>query len=206
VKKNQNCKGRESADAIFVKKIAQAKFPSKYGKFQIVAFVSSDKKEHVALVKEGEGKGIPLVRLHSECLTGDALGSKRCDCGRQLQGALKKIEKNGGGALLYLRQEGRGIGLANKIRAYVLQDRGRDTVQANVELGFGADERDFAFAACMLKQLGFLKVRLLTNNPQKVRALEENGIEVVQRVAHEFVTKENREYLKTKREKMGHLL
>lgn len=196
-KHNAGCKTK-------VRKIAQAKLPTKYGDFEIVAFVSNDASEHVAIVKGG--KGVPVVRLHSECLTGDALGSKRCDCGAQLQSALSMIGKNGCGALLYLRQEGRGIGLANKIRAYALQDNGRDTVQANVELGFGADERDFAFAACMLRELGFSRVRLITNNPKKVRALEENGIEVVERVPLVMRTKENAEYLKTKKEKMGHIL
>lgn len=200
-------KKSDGQHAISVRKVAQANFPSRHGTFKIVAFVSNDGKEHVALVKDGAREKPPLVRLHSECLTGDALGSKRCDCGRQLQSALGMIAKNGSGALLYLSQEGRGIGLANKIRAYALQDKGRDTVQANIELGFGADERDFAFAACMLRRLGFEKIRLITNNPQKVRALEENGIEVVQRVAHKaFRTRENAKYLRTKKEKMGHLL
>jgi GTP cyclohydrolase II len=174
---------------------------------QIVAFrASDDGQDHVALVVGSFGGRPPLVRLHSECLTGDVFGSLKCDCGPQLREALRLIGEAGGGILLYLRQEGRGIGLANKLRAYALQDRGLDTVDANARLGFADDERDYGHAAAMLGKLGVDRVRLLTNNPAKVSALEAAGIAVVERVAHHMPTNpHNAEYLATKREKSGHL-
>jgi GTP cyclohydrolase II len=147
------------------------------------------------------------VRLHSECLTGDVFGSLKCDCGPQLKDALRIIGEAGGGILLYLRQEGRGIGIANKIRAYALQDRGLDTVDANRRLGFADDERDYADAAAMLKALGADRVRLLTNNPTKAAGLEAAGVTVVERVAHHMpVNPHNADYLATKRDRSGHLL
>ncbi|MFL6752093.1 MAG: GTP cyclohydrolase II [Sphingomicrobium sp.] len=174
---------------------------------QIVAFrASDDGEEHVALVIGAFGGKPPLVRLHSECLTGDVFGSLKCDCGPQLKEALRIIGDAGGGVLLYLRQEGRGIGLANKLRAYALQDRGLDTVDANRRLGFADDERDYAHAAAMLRALGIDRVRLLTNNPAKVAGLETAGIAVVERVAHHMPTNpHNADYLATKRRKSGHL-
>ena len=174
---------------------------------QIVAFrAEDDGLEHVALVVGAFGGRPPLVRLHSECLTGDVFGSLKCDCGLQLKEALRIIGETGGGVLLYLRQEGRGIGLANKLRAYALQDRGLDTVDANRRLGFGDDERDYAHAAAMLRALGIDRVRLLTNNPNKVAGLEAAGIAVVERVAHHMpANPHNAEYLATKRKKSGHL-
>jgi len=174
---------------------------------QIVAFrAEDDGQEHVALLIGAFGGRPPLVRLHSECLTGDVFGSLKCDCGPQLKAALKIIGEAGGGALLYLRQEGRGIGLANKLRAYALQDRGLDTVDANQRLGFADDERDYAHAAAMLRALGINEVRLLTNNPNKVASLEEAGIQVVERVPHHMpANPHNADYLATKRKKSGHL-
>jgi GTP cyclohydrolase II len=174
---------------------------------QIVAFRGSDDgQEHVALVIGAFGGQPPLVRLHSECLTGDVFGSLKCDCGPQLKEALRIIGAAGGGVLLYLRQEGRGIGLANKLRAYALQDRGLDTVDANRRLGFADDERDYAHAAAMLRALGIDRVRLLTNNPAKVRGLELAGIAVAERVAHHMpANPHNADYLATKRKKSGHL-
>ncbi|HEX6604417.1 MAG TPA: GTP cyclohydrolase II [Sphingomicrobium sp.] len=174
---------------------------------QIVAFrASDDGQEHVALVIGAFGGAPPLVRLHSECLTGDVFGSLKCDCGPQLKEALRIIGGEGGGVLLYLRQEGRGIGLANKLRAYALQDRGLDTVDANRRLGFADDERDYAHAAAMLRALGIQCVRLLTNNPAKVSGLEDAGIEVIERVAHHMpANPHNADYLATKRDKSGHL-
>jgi GTP cyclohydrolase II len=174
---------------------------------QIVAFrASDDGQEHVALVIGAFGGEPPLVRLHSECLTGDVFGSLKCDCGPQLKEALRIIGAAGGGVLLYLRQEGRGIGLANKLRAYALQDRGLDTVEANNRLGFGDDERDYAHAAAMLRALGIDRVRLLTNNPAKVSGLEWAGIEVVERVPHHMpANPHNADYLATKRKRSGHL-
>lgn len=175
---------------------------------QIVVFrASDDGEEHVALQIGAPGGRPPLVRLHSECLTGDVFGSLKCDCGPQLKAALRIIGADGGGVLLYLRQEGRGIGLANKIRAYALQDRGLDTVDANRRLGFADDERDYGHAAAMLRALGIDRVRLLTNNPRKVEGLETAGIGVCERVAHHMPTNpHNADYLATKRTKSGHLL
>jgi GTP cyclohydrolase II len=175
---------------------------------QIVAFrASDDGQEHVALVVGAFGGKPPLVRLHSECLTGDVFGSLKCDCGPQLREALHIIGNAGGGVLLYLRQEGRGIGLVNKIRAYSLQDRGFDTVDANRRLGFADDERDYGHAAAMLRALGIEKVRLLTNNPKKVTGLEAAGIKVTERVAHQMpANPHNADYLSTKRKRSGHLL
>ncbi len=174
---------------------------------QIVAFrASDDGQDHVALVIGAFGGQPPLVRLHSECLTGDVFGSLKCDCGPQLKEALRIIGEAGGGILLYLRQEGRGIGLANKLRAYALQDRGLDTVDANRRLGFADDERDYGHAAAMLGALGVSEVRLLTNNPAKVAGLEAAGIKVVERVPHHMpVNPHNADYLATKRKKSGHL-
>jgi GTP cyclohydrolase II len=175
---------------------------------QIVAFrASDDGQEHVALVIGAFAGKPPLVRLHSECLTGDVFGSLKCDCGPQLREALRIIGEAGGGVLLYLRQEGRGIGLANKIRAYSLQDRGLDTVDANRRLGFADDERDYGHAAAMLHALGIDRVKLLTNNPDKVAGLETAGIQVTERVAHQMpANPHNADYLATKRKKSGHLL
>jgi GTP cyclohydrolase II len=189
--------------------VARAKLPlDDMPPTQIVAFrASDDGQEHVALVVGAFAGKPPLVRLHSECLTGDVFGSLKCDCGPQLKEALQIIGREGGGVLLYLRQEGRGIGLANKLRAYSLQDRGLDTVDANRRLGFADDERDYGHAAAMLRTLGVRRVRLLTNNPAKVKGLEAAGIEVTERVAHQMpANPHNADYLATKRKKSGHLL
>ena len=173
---------------------------------QIAAFRSPDGEEHVALLVGAFGGRPPLVRLHSECLTGDVFGSLKCDCGPQLREALRLIGQAGGGVLLYLRQEGRGIGLANKLRAYALQDRGLDTVEANQRLGFADDPRDYAHAAAMLRALGIDQVRLLTNNSAKVAGLSAAGIEIVERVAHHMpANPHNADYLAVKRSKSGHL-
>jgi GTP cyclohydrolase II len=174
---------------------------------QIVAFrASDDGQDHVALIVGAFGGAPPLVRLHSECLTGDVFGSLKCDCGPQLREALRLIGAAGGGILLYLRQEGRGIGLANKLRAYALQDRGLDTVDANLRLGFADDERDYGHAAAILTALGIHEVRLLTNNPAKVAGLEASGITVVERVGHHMpANPHNADYLAVKHGKSGHL-
>ena len=188
--------------------VARAKLPLEdMPPTQIVAFrASDDGQEHVALLVGAFGGRPPLARLHSECLTGDVFGSLKCDCGPQLKEALRIIGDAGGGILLYLRQEGRGIGLINKIRAYSLQDRGLDTVEANLRLGFGDDDRDYGHAAAMLRALGVDAVRLLTNNPRKVEGLETTGIKVVERVAHHMpANPHNADYLATKRKKSGHL-
>jgi len=189
--------------------VARARLPlDDMPETQIVAFrASDDGQEHVALLVGAFGGKPPLVRLHSECLTGDVFGSLKCDCGPQLKEALNIIAASGGGVLLYLRQEGRGIGLANKIRAYSLQDRGLDTVDANQRLGFADDERDYGHAAAMLRALGIDRVRLLTNNPAKVEGLESAGIAVTERVAHQMpANPHNADYLGTKRKRSGHLL
>ena len=189
--------------------IARARLPLEdVADAQVAAFRSSDDgQEHVALIVGAFGGKPPLVRLHSECLTGDVFGSLKCDCGPQLKDALRLIAAGGGGVLLYLKQEGRGIGLGNKLRAYALQDRGFDTVEANVRLGFADDERDYHHAAAILRQLGVEEVRLLTNNPAKVEALESAGIAVAERVGHQMpVNPHNADYLATKRNKSGHLI
>ena len=189
--------------------VARAKLPLEdMPPTQIVAFrASDDGREHVALVVGAFGGRPPLVRLHSECLTGDVFGSLKCDCGPQLKEALHIIGAAGGGVLLYLRQEGRGIGLINKIRAYSLQDRGLDTVDANRRLGFADDERDYGHAAAILRALGIAEVRLLTNNPNKVKGLEAAGIKVAERVEHQMpANPHNADYLATKRKRSGHLL
>ena len=192
-----------------VRPVAHAELPSRFGRFRIYGFEGRGPlEEAVALVRgKVNGKNAPLVRVHSQCLTGDVLASLRCDCRAQLELSLKKIGQAPAGILLYLPQEGRGIGLMNKLRAYQLQDAGMDTVEANEKLGFAADARDYDFSAQILKQLGARKIRLLTNNPEKVRQLESSGIRVVERVpCQPRVSKISRAYLRTKKKKMGHLL
>src|SRR5882724_2140885 len=189
--------------------VAHAELPSRWGNFTIHGFTGrGPQEEAVALVRGNlKGKTAPLVRVHSQCLTGDVLNSLRCDCRAQLELSLKKIGEAPSGVLLYLPQEGRGIGLMNKLRAYQLQDQGMDTVEANEALGFASDTREYEFPAKILKALGARKIRLLSNNPEKVRQLEESGIQVVERVpCQPRVSKISRGYLKTKKRKMGHLL
>lgn len=192
-----------------VRLVGTAKLPTKYGEFIIHAYESLlDGKGHVALVKgDLSTVAAPLVRVHSECLTGDVFGSLRCDCGVQLARALRKIEDEGVGVLLYMRQEGRGIGILNKIRAYELQDGGKDTVEANLALGFPPDLRDYGIGAQILSDLGLTKIRIMTNNPRKISGLEGHGLEVVERVPIEVRPNENNGfYLATKKKKLGHLL
>jgi len=191
-----------------IKKEVEMFLPTKYGIFKLMAFSNKlDNQTHIALVKGTIKKGeTTLVRVHSECLTGEVFGSNRCDCGPQLQMALQQIENEGSGVFLYLRQEGRGIGLLNKLHAYRLQDKGYDTVDANIELGFAPDLRDYRIAAQILKSLGIEKMKLFTNNPDKIKPLIEADFEV-ERVSIEIPVNEyNFNYLKTKHEKMGHLL
>jgi len=192
-----------------VELVVSSKLPTPWGEFAIHGFnEASTGKEHVALTMgDVDSSGPVLARIHSECLTGDALFSMRCDCGAQLESALEAIAKEGRGVLMYLRQEGRGIGLLNKLKAYELQDTGADTVEANEQLGFEADQREYGICKTMLDSLGITQVRLMTNNPVKVAALEQCGISVIERVSiQEGRNPHNDKYLDTKAEKLGHML
>jgi GTP cyclohydrolase II len=205
-KTRKKTKLRKKDDA---REIAHAELPTRYGRFRIFGFRGrGPQDEAVALVRGNiRGRVAPLVRVHSQCLTGDVLTSLRCDCRAQLELSLKKIGRAPSGILLYLPQEGRGIGLMNKLRAYQLQDGGMDTVEANVSLGFAADAREYDFPAKILKKLGARKIRLLSNNPDKVQQLESAGVQVIERVSCQpRISKISRGYLQTKKSKMGHLL
>jgi len=192
-----------------VHRVAEARLPTEFGEFTVIAYRNDvDKAEHVALVK-GEVTGQPsvLVRMHSKCLTGDVFGSRRCDCGPQLHAAMELVTQEGRGVIVYLDQEGRGIGLLNKIRAYALQDSGADTVQANQRLGFAPDLRNYGIGAQILRDLGLSSIRVMTNNPRKLVGLEGYGLEIVERVPLVAdPTRDNLDYLRTKRDKLGHLL
>ena len=193
-----------------VKAVSEATIPTRYGSFRCHAYASVlDGEQHVAVVRGAVSSGAPvLVRLHSECLTGDVLGSLRCDCGEQLDAALRRIAAEGAGVLVYLRgHEGRGIGIGHKLRAYQLQEQGRDTVDANTDLGLPVDRRDYGIGAQILADLGVRSVRLLTNNPAKVAGLVDHGIDVVERLAiRSRPNAHNEQYLRTKRDRLGHLL
>tara|TARA_B100001173_G_scaffold41806_1_gene32591 strand:- start:867 stop:1490 length:624 start_codon:yes stop_codon:yes gene_type:complete len=187
---------------------SDAFLPTESGNFRIAVTPDDRGMEHALLYVEGFSKSVnPLVRIHSECLTGDAFHSLKCDCGAQLKKSMELIQKEGAGAIVYLRQEGRGIGLESKIQAYALQDRGYDTLDANLALGLPADARDYEIAATMLKKKSVTSVRLMTNNPLKVKGLRDNGITVFDRVSHiSGLCESNRDYLNTKKARMGHLL
>lgn len=185
---------------------AESELPTHWGRFRLIHY-QTEQSEGLAVVRgEVAGEGV-LCRVHSECLTGEVFGSLRCDCRPQLESALEKISRADAGLVVYLRQEGRGIGLANKIRAYALQDQGRDTVEANLALGFGADERDYDLAAAILGDLGVRSVRLMTNNPAKIDGLEAHGVPVLEHLPHwTTAAPESHAYLETKRQRMGHIV
>jgi 3,4-dihydroxy 2-butanone 4-phosphate synthase/GTP cyclohydrolase II len=192
-----------------VERVAEARLPTEVGEFRIAGYRSRTSGEEFVVIFKGELRPeMPtLVRIHSQCLTGDVFGSTKCDCGRQLKRAMEMIESEGRGAIVYQQQEGRGIGIINKIRAYALQDEGADTVEANERLGLAVDSREYRQCAEVLFDLGLCQVRVLSNNPLKLRALEEAGLEVVERVSIEVESRESAEhYMRTKKEKMGHLL
>jgi 3,4-dihydroxy 2-butanone 4-phosphate synthase/GTP cyclohydrolase II len=198
-----------AAQELSVERVAEARLPTEVGEFKIAGYRSRVSEEEFVVLYKGDLKPeIPtLVRIHSQCLTGDVFGSTKCDCGRQLKRAMELIEQEGRGAIVYQQQEGRGIGIINKIRAYALQDEGADTVEANERLGFAVDLREYRQCAEVLFDMGLCQVKVLSNNPLKMRALEEAGLEVVERVSIEVETTEPAaHYLKTKKEKMGHLL
>jgi 3,4-dihydroxy 2-butanone 4-phosphate synthase / GTP cyclohydrolase II len=201
-------KYRNRKDKLVQREI-EIKLPTDYGDFRAIGYSNVvDGKEHVAIVKGEIGGNKPtLVRVHSECLTGDVFGSRRCDCGPQLHAALSQIEANGSGVVLYMRQEGRGIGLLNKMRAYKLQEEGMDTVEANEKLGFGPDLRDYGIGAQILRDLGIRKMKLLTNNPRKITGLQGYDLEIVDRLPLQLPhSRDNEKYLKTKKDKLGHML
>jgi 3,4-dihydroxy 2-butanone 4-phosphate synthase/GTP cyclohydrolase II len=207
--KNSSTRAPRTKTEDTLEAVAHADLPTRYGRFTIIGFRGlGPQDEAVALVRGNlKGRTAALVRVHSQCLTGDVLGSLRCDCRAQLELSLEQIGRASAGVLLYLPQEGRGIGLMNKLRAYQLQDGGMDTVEANLSLGFAADARDYDFPAKILKKLGAKRIRLLSNNPEKVRQLESAGIQVVERVPCEpRISRSARAYLQTKKRKMGHLL
>lgn len=190
-----------------IRKTKPAQLPTKFGRFKVIAYEDDSKKEHLAIIAgDVKGKSDVIVRIHSQCITGDALGSLRCDCGEQLERSLKRIDREGG-VLIYLAQEGRGIGLLNKIDAYTLQDKGADTVEANVKLGHAEDARDYSSAALMLKDLGVKSIKLLTNNPHKIDSIKKCGIIITERLSLIVpATCFTKKYLQTKKEKMGHQL
>jgi 3,4-dihydroxy 2-butanone 4-phosphate synthase/GTP cyclohydrolase II len=192
-----------------VERVAEARLPTEFGEFRIIGYRSLNSNEEFVVLAQGELRKdrASLVRIHSQCLTGDAFGSLKCDCGQQLRTAMELIEREGSGAIVYQQQEGRGIGIINKIRAYALQDEGSDTIEANEKLGLAVDLRCYEQCAEILRDLGLKRVRLMSNNPEKMRALEEIGLEVVERVSLMIPpTDAARDYLRTKKERMGHLL
>ncbi len=203
---------QHTTPAVRVEQVAEADFPTQFGKFRICGFrgKSGDREQEIVVLKVGDlsaSATVPMLRIHSQCLTGEVFASLRCDCGPQLQMALRMIAESSGGLLIYDSQEGRGIGLLNKLIAYQLQDEGADTVEANQMLGFDADERDYGFAVAILRQFNLSEVRFLSNNPDKVAALELGGIRVVERIPCEPESGDRASaYLRTKKEKLGHLI
>lgn len=190
-----------------MKRLEKATLPTKHGDFEMLAYESPFKEfPHVVLFSKTKQEEVPIVRVHSECMTGDVFSSSRCDCGEQLDYSLEYVSEHGG-MVIYLRQEGRGIGLVNKMKAYNLQDEGLNTIEANLKLGFHQDERKFDIAKVILEDLDIKKIKLLTNNPEKIKQLEEAGIEIVERIPIEIKAHDkNKDYLKTKRDDMGHML